>query len=264
MAEPVRVLLVGATGRMGTTLSRLIAADDRVRLVGGIGRAPGPECDIGCPLAETPENAGAWLGETDVVVDFSSPELLRRLLEAHGDALAGKALVVGTTGLGEEEQALLHRDAERAAVLVAANFSVGVNLLLSLAEQAARVLGPEYDVEVVEAHHRRKVDAPSGTALVLGEAVARGRGAELDAVRRDGRSGRPGERPEGEIGFHSLRGGDVVGEHRVFFIGERERVELAHLAQDRALFAEGALRAARWMAGRPAGWYSMRDVLGLG
>lgn len=264
MAGPVQLLLVGATGRMGTTLTRLIADDDSVRLVGGVGRASEPECDIGCPLTETPEEAGAWIHEADVVVDFSAPELLRRVLEAHGDALSGKALVVGTTGLRDGEQALLRRAAERAAVLVAANFSVGVNLLLALAEQAARVLGPEYDVEVVEAHHRRKVDAPSGTALVLGEAVARGRGVALDSVRRDGRSGRPGERPAGEIGFHSLRGGDVAGEHRVHFLGERERIELAHLAQDRALFAEGALRAARWIAGRPAGWYSMRDVLGLG
>ncbi|HEX7243150.1 MAG TPA: 4-hydroxy-tetrahydrodipicolinate reductase, partial [Longimicrobiaceae bacterium] len=117
--------------------------------------------------------------------------------------------------------------------------------------------------EIVEAHHRRKADAPSGTALALGEAVARGRGVALDAVRVDGRSGRPGERPRGEVGFHAVRGGDVVGEHRVMLIGDRERVELGHLAQDRALFAEGALRAARWLAGRPAGSYTMRDVLGL-
>ena len=138
------------------------------------------------------------------------------------------------------------------------------NLLAALVEQAARVLGPAYDVEVVEAHHRRKVDAPSGTALELGRAAARGHGVELDSMRRDGRSGHPGARPAGEIGFHAVRGGDVVGEHRVMFLGDRERLELVHLAQDRALFAEGALRAARWMAGKPAGVYTMRDVLGLG
>jgi 4-hydroxy-tetrahydrodipicolinate reductase len=263
VAEPVRIVLSGATGRMGQTLAALVAEDDGLSLAGGIGRMPERGCDIGCPLVETPETAGAWIHEADVVIDFSAPELLRRLLEMHGDALAGKALVVGTTGLADEEQRMLTALAERAAVLQAANFSVGVNLLVALAEQAASVLGDDYDVEIVEAHHRRKVDAPSGTALALGEAVARGRGVPLAEVRVDGRSGRPGERPRGEVGFHSVRGGDIVGEHSVMLIGERERVELGHVAQDRALFAEGALRAARWMAGRAPGTYTMRDVLGL-
>jgi 4-hydroxy-tetrahydrodipicolinate reductase len=263
VAETVRIVLSGATGRMGQTLAGLIADGGGLQLLGGIGRMPERGCDIGCPLVETPETAGAWMGEADVVVDFSAPELLHRLLEMHGGALAGKALVVGTTGLGEAEQALLSAQAERSAVLQAANFSVGVNLLVALAEQAASVLGDDYDVEIVEAHHRRKVDAPSGTALALGEAVARGRGVALADVRVDGRSGRPGERPRGEVGFHSVRGGDVVGEHSVMLIGERERVTLGHFAQDRALFAEGALRAARWMAGQAPGTYTMRDVLGL-
>jgi 4-hydroxy-tetrahydrodipicolinate reductase len=148
-------------------------------------------------------------------------------------------------------------------VLTAANFSVGVNVLLSLVATAAAALGPEYEVEIVEAHHRRKEDAPSGTALALGRAVAGARGVELDAVRRDGRSGRPGARPAGEIGFHALRGGSIVGEHQVWLIGEMDRLELVHRAADRALFAEGALRAAAWLAGRAPGRYSMRDVLGL-
>jgi 4-hydroxy-tetrahydrodipicolinate reductase len=263
MAEAVRIVLSGATGRMGTTLAALAAEDGRVRIVGGIGRMPERGCDIGCPLVDQPETAGAMLREADVVVDFSSPELLRRLLEMHGDALDGVGVVVGTTGLLHEETRLLARQAERSPVLVAANFSAGVNLLLALAEQAAAALGDDYDVEIVETHHRRKVDAPSGTALALGEAVARGRGVRLDQVRVDGRSGRPGERPRGEVGFHALRGGDVVGEHEVLLIGERERVVLGHAAQDRALFAEGALRAARWIAGRAPGEYTMRDVLGL-
>jgi 4-hydroxy-tetrahydrodipicolinate reductase len=263
MAEPVRVVLSGATGRMGTTLAALMADDDSVSLLGGIGRMPEKGCDIGCPVVETPETVGHWLRDADVVIDFSSPELLRRLLETHGEHLEGTALVVGTTGLAPKEQAMLARAAERSAVLQAANFSVGVNLLLALAERAAAVLGDDYDVEIVEAHHRRKVDAPSGTALALGESVARGRGVDLASVRVDGRSGNSGERPRGEVGFHSLRGGDVVGEHRVMFIGERERIELAHLAQDRALFAEGALRAAKWIAGKQAGTYTMRDVIGL-
>jgi 4-hydroxy-tetrahydrodipicolinate reductase len=263
VADSVRIVLSGATGRMGQTLAALIADDGGLVLGGGIGRMPERGCDIGCPVVETPETAGAWIREADVVIDFSAPELLARLLEMHGEALAGKALVVGTTGLGEDEQRMLAAQAERSAVLQAANFSVGVNLLVALAERAAAVLGDDYDVEIVEAHHRRKVDAPSGTALALGEAVARGRGVALADARVDGRSGRPGERPRGEIGFHSVRGGDIVGEHSVMLIGERERIELGHVAQDRALFAEGALRAARWMAGQAPGTYTMRDVLGL-
>jgi 4-hydroxy-tetrahydrodipicolinate reductase len=263
MPEPVRIVLSGATGRMGQTLARMIHEDDALHLVGGIGKMPEPACDVGCPVVETPETAGEWIRAADVIVDFSAPELLRRLLEMHADTLAGKALVVGTTGLGDDERRMVEEAAARVAVLQAANFSVGVNLLVALAERAAHVLGDDYDVEIVEAHHRRKADAPSGTALALGEAVARGRGVPLADVRIDGRSGRPGERPRGQIAFHALRGGDIVGEHRVMLIGERERIELAHLAQDRALFAEGALRAARWIAGKPAGSYTMNDVLGL-
>ncbi|HEX5869393.1 MAG TPA: 4-hydroxy-tetrahydrodipicolinate reductase, partial [Longimicrobium sp.] len=178
-ADAIRVVLSGATGRMGTTLAALMAEDGGMRLVGGIGRMPERGCDIGCAIVETPETAGAWIQQADVVIDFSAPELLRRLVEMHGGALAGKALVVGTTGLADEEQQMLTALAERAAVLQAANFSVGVNLLVALAERAASVLGDDYDVEIVEAHHRRKVDAPSGTALALGEAVARGRGVPL-------------------------------------------------------------------------------------
>lgn len=263
MADSVRIVLSGATGRMGTTLAALMRDDPSFRLVGGIGRTPEGGCDIGCPVEATPETAGPLLRDADVVIDFSAPELLRRMLEQHGASMDGVALVVGTTGLLPEEQALLDRHAERAPVLQAANFSVGVNLLAALAERAAAVLGDDYDVEIVEAHHRRKVDAPSGTALALGEAVARGRGVSLADVRVDGRSGRPGARPRGEIGFHALRGGDIVGEHQVMLVGERERVTLGHVAQDRALFAEGALRAARWIAGRAPGVYTLRDVLGL-
>lgn len=263
MADPVRVVLSGATGRMGTTLARLIGEDDGVALAGGIGRIPEAGCDIGCPVVATPETAGEWIRQADVVIDFSSPELLARLLEMHGEALAGTALVIGTTGLDAADQGRIDAQARRSPVLQAANFSVGVNVLLALAEKAAAALGAEYDVEIMEAHHRRKVDAPSGTALALGESVAAGRGVALADVRVDGRSGRPGERPVGEVGFHSVRGGDIVGEHEVMFIGERERVTLGHMAQDRALFAEGALRAAKWLAGREPGAYSMRDVLGL-
>ena len=262
MPEPVRVVVSGASGRMGSTLARLAAEDQTVLLVGGVDR-DGARPSEAFPDLRTAATAAELLAGADVVIDFSAPEFLRALLDSAGDALAGKALVVGTTGLGAEEEALLDRAAARSAVLTAANFSVGVNVLLALVEQAARALGDSYDVEIVEAHHRRKEDAPSGTALALGEAVAAGRGVDLSDVRRDGRSGRPGARPAGEIGFHALRGGSIVGEHDVMFVGELDRVEIVHRASDRALFAAGALRAAHWLAGRPAGRYGMRQVLGL-
>src|SRR5688500_16728985 len=156
MPEPVRIVLSGATGRMGQTLARMIHEDGALKLVGGIGKMPEPACEVGCPVVETPETAGAWIRDADVVIDFSAPELLRRIVEMHGDTLAGKALVVGTTGLGDDDRGMLERAAERTAVLQAANFSVGVNLLVALARQAAAVLGDDYDVEIVEAHHRRK------------------------------------------------------------------------------------------------------------
>lgn len=258
----LKLVVSGATGRMGGTLRRLIAADRELELIGGIDRDDAGEAPPDAPVVPLAD-AADLLSAADVVIDFSAPEFLRRLITEQGAALRGTALIVGTTGLQADEQRLLDEAATSSAVLVAANFSVTVNLLLVLAEQAARVLGPDYDVEVVEAHHRRKEDAPSGTALALGEAVARGREVELAQVRRDGRSGRPGARPTGEIGFHALRGGDVIGEHDVMFIGEMDRLTLSHHAADRSLFAAGALRAARWLADRPAGRYGMRDVLGL-
>ena len=250
MSAPLRIALTGATGRMGTVLAELISADSSLSLAGGIDR-------------DTVDQAPAILEAADVVIDFSAPELLSRLLQENRASLAERALVVGTTGLDSGILTELESLGARAPVLRAANFSVGVNLLLAFAEQAARVLGPDYDIEIIETHHRRKVDAPSGTALELGRAAARGLGVELGQVRCDGRSGNAGERPRAQIGLHAVRGGDVVGDHRVMYIGERERVELGHVAGSRALFAEGALRAARWLHGRPAGTYTMRDVLGL-
>jgi 4-hydroxy-tetrahydrodipicolinate reductase len=257
MAEPIRLAISGATGRMGQAVARLAAAADDLEVVGGIAQEAG-EMEGGASVV-TPGEAGRILGDAEVIVDFSHPDLLREVAERAG----GAALVVGTTGLGADDEERLDDAARRAPVLVASNFSVGVNLLLDLAERAARALGDDYDVEIVEAHHRRKEDAPSGTALSLGEAVARGRDRPLGELRVDGRSGRPGARPRGEIGFHALRGGDIVGEHRVMLIGDRERVELGHVATSRDLFAEGALRAARWVRGREPGRYGMADVLGM-
>lgn len=258
----LRVVLSGATGRMGATLRRLIEDDDELELVGGLDRDDAAD-SRGFPRLTRLADAGLLVAECDAVIDFSAPEFLARLLAEQGKALQGKAMLVGTTGLGEKEQRLLDDLSRSAPVLVAANFSVAVNLLQVLAEQAASVLGSEYDVEIVEAHHRRKEDAPSGTALALGEAVAKGREVVLDEVRRDGRSGRTGQRPVGEIGFHALRGGDVVGDHDVMFIGGMDRLTLSHHASDRSLFAAGALRAARWLSGQPPGRYTMRQVLGL-
>ena len=264
METPLRVAICGASGRMGRTLARLVRENPGLRLAGGIDRGGAPSMEeIGYPQVVEIDDAGAVIGSADVVVDFSAPEFLRRLVATHAGALRGRALVVGTTGLDAGDEALLDELAGSSPVLTATNFSVGVNVLLSLVERAARALGPDYDVEIVEAHHRRKEDAPSGTALSLGEAVARGREVELGSVRRDGRSGRPGARPAGEIGFHAVRGGDVVGDHQVLFLGDLDRVELVHRASDRGLFAAGALRAARWLCGRPEGRYTMRDVLDL-
>lgn len=259
----VRIVVSGATGRMGAQLGRLVRDAPDLELVGGIAPDAVPK-DSTYPGVVPAAAAGELLGRCDVLVDFSAPAHLRTILEAHGGVLAGRGLVIGTTGLDEETRRALDAIGRSAAVLVAANFSIGVNVLLALARRAAAALdAARFDVEITEAHHRHKADAPSGTALALGRAVAEGRGVTLDDVRRDGRSGVSGERPRGEIGFHALRGGDIVGEHEVAFIGAHERILLGHVASDRALFAEGALSAARWIAGKPAGSYTMADVLGL-
>lgn len=259
----MRIVVCGANGRMGQALATLVMEESQIELVGGIVReAPAGRGVPGYAQIAPPEAAAPLLETADLVLDFSAPSLLTRLLDVQSGLLEGRALVVGTTGL---EASLLHRLealSRRSAVLIAANFSIGVNLLLALVEEAARHLPADrFDAEIVETHHRQKVDAPSGTALALGQAVAAGRGARLEELRRDGRSGQIGARPQGEIGFHALRGGAVPGEHRVHFLGGRERIELAHSASDRSLFAEGALLAARWIAGRGPGWYTMRDVL---
>lgn len=264
MATPLRVAISGAGGRMGRTLASLIAGDSSLTLSGGVERTPEGAAWVaaGGVVLRAPEDAAPVVRAADVLIDFSAPECLRALLALPREAWARTALVVGTTGFGAAEEQGLDDLAQTVPVLQAANFSMGVNLLLDLVERAARVLA-DYDAEIVEAHHRRKEDAPSGTALALGTAIAQGRGIALDDVRSDGRSGRPGARPAGEIGFHALRGGDVVGDHRVFLFGQHERIELAHVASDRCLFAEGALRAARWLVGRAPGRYTVRDMLGL-
>lgn len=260
------LVVSGATGRMGRALGRLIADAEDLRALGGIAPGPPPEGApaLGYPEIVPADACGEMLRRADALIDFSAPEQLAALLDGYADDFAGRALLVGTTGLDDGLVARLDALADTTAVLVAANFSVGVNLLLGLVRQAARALpAAEYDIEIVEAHHGRKADAPSGTALALGRAAAEARGVDLDDVRTDGRSGRPGARPPGEIGIHALRGGEVAGEHIVHFLGGRERIALVHSAASRDLFADGALVAARWMAGKGPGRYSMEDVLGL-
>ena len=262
----VRIAIGGVTGRMGGAIAARITASQDLALIGGTASgARDVVLPAGGRLTTTPPAGAAELfGEADVVIDVSSARALRDTLATAGDALSGRALVVGTTGLDADTEALLGGLEKHTAVLVAANFSIGVNLLLGLVEQAARVLAAtSFDAEIVDVHHGRKTDAPSGTALALGHALARGRGDDLAARRRDGRSGDTGVRPPGEIGFHAVRGGGVIGEHRVLFLGQNERIELAHAASDRTLFADGALAAARWLADRPPGRYTMTQVLGL-
>ena len=243
----MKVAILGAAGRMGQMLVKLAEADADLTVVAKIDIAPGYDAE--------------WPAETQAVIDFSFHTAVAPNIEKA--AAQGIAYVVGTTGLTAEEQARVDACAARIPVVQAANYSLGVNLLLDLVKRAAAVLGPAYDIEVVEMHHRHKKDAPSGTALMLANAAAAGRNVKLDDVACYGREGLVGERPEGEIALHALRGGSVVGDHTVMFAGEVERVEITHKAQSREAFAAGALRAASWAAGRAPGKYDMRDVLGF-
>jgi 4-hydroxy-tetrahydrodipicolinate reductase len=199
--------------------------------------------------------------ECDVFVDFSSPDALQSHLDAA--TKAEKPIVIGTTGLGADHQRMIDDAARKIAVLQAANTSLGVNILAHLVREAAARLGPEWDIEIVEMHHRDKIDAPSGTALMLGQAAASGRGVDLDKVSDRGRDGMTGPRKTGDIGFASLRGGSVAGDHQVILATQSERIELGHRAESRAIFANGAIKAALWIAGKAPGRYGMNDVLGL-
>ena len=255
-----RIAICGITGRMGQTLVRLIDAADDLELAGGIAA---PEDANETMRIVTADRCSDVIRNADVIVDFSAPAALAAVLSHAGPSLDGRALIVGTTGFDDTLDRQIDFAATKAAVVTAANFSVGVNLLLDLVQRAAAVLDNRFDIEIVESHHRNKVDAPSGTALALGNAAAAGRKVKLPDVRIDGRSGNTGKRAAGEIAFHALRGGAVVGEHHVQFIGDVERVELSHIATDRVLFADGAIAAARWARTQKPGRYTMRDVLGL-
>jgi 4-hydroxy-tetrahydrodipicolinate reductase len=240
---------------MGRAVSAAVEADADLTLAARFGR-PGRN-------GEGLVGQDSGLAAADVVIDFSTPAASAALAEVCAGR-GGPALVIGSTGFDAAQLAAIESAALKVAIVRAGNFSLGVNMLMGLVEQAARKLGPEaYDVEVFEAHHRRKVDAPSGTALMLGEAAAKGRGVPLSGVAKRSRDGITGPRAPGEIGFSVMRGGDIVGEHSVSFIANDEILTLSHSARDRSLFARGAVVAARWVAGRSPGQYDMRDVLGF-
>jgi 4-hydroxy-tetrahydrodipicolinate reductase len=261
-----RIGVLGAGGRMGQAIIAGIAANPQLALAGAIERAGHDSVGrpLGAPFAPTltiGSNPGALAHVSDVLVDFTTPAALAATLDAACDGKT--ALVIGTTGLEPQHHAMIDRAARTIAVLQAANTSVGVTLLARLVALAAATLGPDWDIEIAELHHRHKVDAPSGTALALGAAAAVGRGVDLATVSDRGRDGMTGARVAGHIGFASLRGGSAAGDHSVLFAGDGERIELRHVAENREIFARGALRAAAWLAGRPAGRYAMDDVLEL-
>jgi 4-hydroxy-tetrahydrodipicolinate reductase len=249
----MKVAIAGAGGRMGQAL------------IEAAGAAPELQVVVAHDVARVGEPAGklkitsdnSALSLADVVIDFTRPSAtLEHLKHA-------RAMVIGTTGFTDSQKKSIEEGAKRIPVVMAANFAVGVNAVYRLVETAAKILGDDYDVEVIEAHHRHKVDAPSGTALRIGEVLAAALNRKLPEVERHGRHGDTGERPRKQIGFHAIRGGDIVGEHTVIFAGAGERVEVTVRSQSRMTYAAGAVRAAKWLRGRPPGLYGMEDVLGL-
>ncbi|TDQ82097.1 dihydrodipicolinate reductase [Dongia mobilis] len=265
----IRVGIAGCAGRMGQMLLKTLAAVPGVLVVGGSERKGSPALgmDLGALAGTEPfgitvgDDASALFEAADVVIDFTNPAATAQ--HAGFAARTGTAHVIGTTGLDADQLAAIGRAAQKAPIVMASNMSLGVNLLEQVVEQIARILDPDWDIEIVEMHHRHKVDAPSGTALTLGEAAARGRGVPLRRVARRARDGHVGARVKGEIGFQALRGGDVVGDHTVMFAADGERVEITHKASSREIFARGAVKAVLWAAGKGPGLYSMKDVLGF-
>lgn len=269
MTDLPGIVVTGASGRMGQMLIRTVLDSDRARLVGALER-PGHDW-IGQDVGQAMGGAAIGVHVTDdaleafakaqAVVDFTAPAAT---VEFAGIAAQARCVhVIGTTGMTDADLAKLTAAARHATIVRAGNMSLGVNLLVQLTRKVAAALDEDYDIEVIEAHHNQKVDAPSGTALMLGQAAADGRGVSLDAVSDRGRDGITGKRERGHIGFSAIRGGDIVGEHDVMFAAAGERVILRHVATDRAVFARGALKAALWGQGRKPGEYDMLDVLGL-
>ncbi len=276
MSEVIRVVVAGVAGRMGQRILNSVRADEACEVVGATDRpesarigldaglltGAGPlEVVVASSLAAALDKAEAAQRPAHVVIDFTAPTA--SVQHAQLCAARGVALVVGTTGFSAQARAEVAGAAQRVPVLMAPNMSVGVNVLFRLVADAARALGNEYEVEIVEVHHRNKADAPSGTALRLAEVAADALKLDVEKAAVYQRHGQIGARQPGTIGVQTVRGGDVVGEHTVFFFADGERIELTHRAQSRDNFARGAVRAAKWLAGKPAGLYDMQDALGL-
>jgi 4-hydroxy-tetrahydrodipicolinate reductase len=265
----MRVVIAGAGGRMGRTLIHAVAASKGLTLAGAveapgaavIGRDAGELAGLGPNGIKVTSDVAPLLKQADGLIEFVIPAATLALAEL--TAAAGLIHIIGTTGHSAEEDAVIAEAASRAKIVKSGNFSMGVNLLAALTKRVAKTLNDDYDIEILEMHHNKKIDAPSGTALMLGRAAAAGRGIDLAQHSERGRDGMTGARTPGDIGFASLRGGTVVGEHTVTFAGPAERVELTHRAEDRMIFARGALRAALWARTQKPGLYSMADVLGL-
>ncbi len=264
-----RIAITGAAGRMGKTLVSAIDEMDGMELTAAIdhpdssliGSDAGEIAGVGRNGVALSPSLADVLDQFDVLIDFTFPELT--LENARLCSEAGKRMVIGTTGMTDADKAQLAAYAEKMPVMFAPNMSVGVNLVLQLLKMAAKVLGDDVDIEIIEAHHRHKKDAPSGTALRMGEVIADTLGRDLSECAVYGREGFTGERPRQVIGFETIRAGDIVGEHTAMFAAEGERVEISHKASSRMTFARGALRAVQWLEGRAAGLYDMQDVLGL-
>jgi 4-hydroxy-tetrahydrodipicolinate reductase len=265
----MRLVIAGAGGRMGRALIHAIAATKGVVLAGAveaadsavIGRDAGELAGFGPNGIKVVSDVAPLLEAADGLIEFTSPAVTLALAEL--TASAGIVHVIGTTGHSAEQEAVIAKAASRATIVKSGNMSLGVNLLAALVKRVAQTLGEDYDIEILEMHHNKKIDAPSGTALMLGGAAAAGRGVDLAQRSVRGRDGLTAARSPGDIGFASLRGGTVVGEHSVIFAGPAERVELTHRAEDRMIFARGALHAALWARGKNPGLYSMANVLGL-
>jgi 4-hydroxy-tetrahydrodipicolinate reductase len=255
----LRIAIAGAAGRMGRALAQAVSERSDLVVVAGTEHGDALSAALGFPLVPDP---GAAMALAEVWVDFTTPAATLSALSAL--PVSGvRAAVIGTTGFTAADEAAISAAAQHTTIVKSGNFSLGVAVLCALVEQAARALPPTYDIEIQEAHHRAKVDAPSGTALMLGEAAATGRGASLGALRLPPHDGVTGPRPEGGIGFAVTRGGGIVGSHAVALAGPREMLTLQHDAFDRSVFADGALAAALWAKDQPAGLYELKDVLGL-
>lgn len=265
----VKVVIVGVAGRMGRTVLRVVNGTEGIECIGGVEQPGHPV--IGVDLNEligfkpcgisVSDDLGKVIQEADVIIDFSHPEASLKALEVA--SRHAKAMVIGTTGFTPEQQRAIESFVQKVPCVLSPNMSLGVNLLFKLVEIAARVLGSDYDIEILEVHHRHKKDAPSGTALRLGQVISAALERNFEQSAVFGRKGITGPRPADQLGIMALRGGDVIGDHTVLFLGEGERLELVHRASSREAFARGAVKAAFWVVGKPPGLYDMLDVLGL-